>query len=293
MKVLLTGASGFVGRHVAAELHKRGIPFVTLGRSPVSVGVQHIECNLLSKPSLETIFENTQATHLIHLAWYAEHGKYWFSPLNIEWAAATSQLLNAFYQIGGEHALVSGTCAEYDWSAGYCVEGVTPEKPSTLYGMAKNATRQFCESIQKEHAKTLSWARLFFPYGPGESTGRLIPSLFKAFHGKVPPFGVNAGAYRDFLHVSDVASAIVHTTVERYNGTLNISSGAPISLREVVQIIAGLCNADPDPVLSQTSTRCGEPKLLVGNNMQLLSLGWAPQVSLQNGLSTYPVKEST
>ena len=90
-------------------------------------------------------------THLLHLAWYAEHGPFWTSTENLRWAAATIALVQAFAERGGRRAVLAGTCAEYRWGEpGPCVEGVTPLEPATLYGTAKHATRAVLEAAAGE-----------------------------------------------------------------------------------------------------------------------------------------------
>ena len=96
MKILLTGATGFIGKHVAERLITKGIDFVTVGRNSPNINKEHINADLLLTNNFDQILETAQATHLIHLAWYAEHGKYWTSPLNDKWAEATLKLVEAF-----------------------------------------------------------------------------------------------------------------------------------------------------------------------------------------------------
>jgi len=285
MKVLVTGATGFIGRHLTRLLESRGVEFVVLGRN--SVGENGVRVDLLKTENFVEIVSKIKPTHLIHLAWYAEHGKYWNSVLNIEWIRATFYLLDAFYKSGGEHALVAGTCAEYDWRYGYCVENVTPECPTTLYGEAKDATRRLTELLKIQYGRTLTWARIFFPYGADEAQGRLIPSLFRFFRGKDAPFGVNMNAYRDFLHISDAVEAIFICSRYNIDGILNISSGNSISIGSIVREIADICEEDPDKILKCESTRNKDPAFLVGNNQKLLALGWSQKVALREGLLTY------
>ena len=243
--------------------------------------------DLLRSENISDIIDRIKPTHLIHLAWYTEHGKYWNSPLNVEWTRATYYLLDAFYKRGGEHALITGTCAEYDWRYGYCMEDMTPLKPTTLYGEAKNATRCFSELIKNQYEKPLAWARIFFPYGSDESYGRLIPSLFRFFRGKEFPFGVNRYAYRDFLHVSDVVGAIMLCVEKKFDGILNICSGKPTSIEQIVREIANICGGNPDQVLEKASNREEDPTFLVGDNQKLRALGWVQKVDIRQGLLTY------
>jgi nucleoside-diphosphate-sugar epimerase len=293
MKVLLTGASGFIGRHVLAALVGAGIETVMVGRTPPSVqppgrtGHALIRADLLD-PNLDmaALMDKAEASHLVHLAWYAEHGLYWSSPLNLRWLDASLRLIEAFCQKGGKHVTLAGTCAEYDWQWGYCREDATPAEPATLYGAAKDALRRVVPALCARHGVRWTWGRLFLPYGRGEAQARLLPSLASAFAGHSPPFAIDAEAFRDFLHVADAASAFVflcrHPSAQ---GIFNLASGQPIRLGDAARLLAASLGADPEPLLRLAAPRPGEPRLLVGANDKLLHLGWQPRFSLSAGLA--------
>ncbi len=284
MRVLLTGGSGFVGRYVLKALQHQGIEVVTVGRARPQPSARFIEADLLSITDFGPLVQQAQATHLLHLAWYAEHGKYWTSPLNLRCAEATTRLVEAFCAAGGQLVVIAGTCAEYDWAHGYCREDSTPLNPATLYGAAKDATRRLVMAVCAQHQVSCAWGRIFLPYGQGESASRLIPSLIDVFRGERAPFGVNATAYRDFLHASDVAEGFVRLLTTGASGAYNICSGEPVRLAEVVRTLASLLGADPEPVLALNTERPGEPPLLVGENLKLKALGWRPALTLAQGL---------
>lgn len=286
MKVLLTGASGFIGRHALAALRAQGIETVVLGRrSPPEVAAQDfIEADLLASPDFAALMRQARATHLLHLAWYAEHGRYWTSPLNLRWVDASVRLVEAFCAAGGRHVVAAGTCAEYDWAQGYCREDAGALAPASLYGVAKDATRRLLTEVCKSRQVGLTWGRIFFPYGPGEPAQKLVPSLIEVFRGRRAPFAVNVGAYRDFLHVSDVAQAFVTLLRAEAMGPCNIGSGEPVRLGELIGQLAQLCGADAQPVLALAATREGEPPMLVAQAGRLRALGWAPRLTLAQGL---------
>lgn len=286
MRVLLTGASGFLGRYVLESLQRHSIETVMLGRHrpPGSAFADFIEADLLAAPDFTLLVKESAATHLLHLAWYAEHGKYWTSPLNLRWVEATTRLVEAFCVAGGQQVVAAGTCAEYDWSYGYCREDSTPLNPATLYGIAKDATRRLAMAMCAQYQLPCAWGRVFLPFGAGEASQRLIPSLVEVFQGKRFAFGVNAAAERDFLHASDVAEGFVTLLRSGASGAYNISSGQPSQLSEVVRALARQFAADPQAVLDLTTARLGEPPLLVGENLKLKTLGWQPLLSLVQGL---------
>lgn len=277
MRVLLTGASGFLGRYVLNQLTQQGIDAVVVGRSrPAEHCGDYIEADLLQVDGCTATVQRSRATHLIHLAWYAEHGKYWASPLNLRWLEASVRLVEAFCSAGGQKVVAAGTCAEYDWSCGYCREDATPLTPDSVYGTAKDATRRLVAAVCRAHQVPFAWGRIFLPYGQGEDRRRLIPSLIKVFQGRRPPFGVNASAYRDFLHAEDVARGFVRLLLSDAEGAHNISSGQPTLIAEVVRLIAGAVNGDSRIVLDLSTERPGEPEILIGDSRKLKALGWQP-----------------
>lgn len=284
MRVLLTGSTGFIGRHVLQALLSRGIDVVTVGRARPDSAVAHLDVDLLACGDYGQLVGQAGATHLLHLAWYVEHGAYWTSPLNLRWVEASTRLVEAFCASRGQKVMMAGTCAEYDWSGGSCREEFTPLKPQMLYGVAKDATRRLAMAVCKQHKVPCSWGRIFFPYGRGESPKRLVPSLIDVFRGLRAPFGVNAAACRDLLHVSDVAEGVLALLLRGEHGAYNISSGEPTRLEEVVRLLADRIGGDPAPILALPSGRQGEPGLLVGENLKLKALGWTPNVSLAQGL---------
>lgn len=287
MRVLLTGGSGFLGRYVQESLLRHSIETVMLGRnrSTGSDSFDFIEADLLVTQDIDSLVKRSGATHLLHLAWYAEHGKYWTSPFNLRWVEATIRLVEAFCQAGGRQVVVAGTCAEYDWSYGYCREDATPLNPTSYYGVAKDAARRLVMALCAQYNVTCSWGRIFLPYGAGEDCQRLIPSLVEVFRDKRLPFGVNAAAYRDFLHASDVAEGFTCLLHSSASGAFNVSSNQPVKLGDVVLELARRLNSDPQTVLNLTPERLGEPPLVVGDNLKLKALGWKPVLTLEQGLA--------
>ncbi|WP_439534553.1 NAD-dependent epimerase/dehydratase family protein, partial [Polymorphobacter sp.] len=176
-RIVVTGASGFVGRAALAPLRATGHEIHLLGRHPdPASGCQVHAIDLLAvdpAPLLAAI----RPSHLLHLAWYAEPGKFWQAPENLDWMAATLRLVRGFAAAGGSRAVIAGSCAEYDWSHPRLEETVTPLAPATLYGTAKARLFQTLAAAAPILGLSLAWGRLFFPYGPDERSGRLLADV--------------------------------------------------------------------------------------------------------------------
>lgn len=286
MRVLLTGGSGFLGRHVLEALRRRSIGTVLVGRRPPADGLatDFIQADLLNGPDGRAVFKAAGATHLVHLAWYVEHGRYWTSELNPRWAEATVRLVEACCEAGCQGMVLAGTCAEYDWSQGWCLEGSTPLRPGSPYGASKDMARREAMARSAMQGVPCAWGRVFLPYGAGENPLRLVPSLIHALQGQRAPFPVDTLARRDFLHASDVAEGFVTMLCQGASGEFNISSGEPVEVGELLRELARLLAANPQPMIDVAGPRSGEPPLLAGDNRKLRSLGWLPRLTLVEGL---------
>ncbi|GAA3715395.1 NAD(P)-dependent oxidoreductase [Oceanisphaera sediminis] len=289
MRVLLTGATGFIGRHVLDALQQRGIDTLTLGRHRPPGDGGFIQADLLHD-DLALRLKGCEASHLLHLAWYTEPGQFWHSPLNTDWQRASQRLAQAFIAQGGQHLVAAGSCAEYDWSLGLCCEDETALNPASLYGQAKNATRLQYETLCHRHQVRLAWGRVFFPYGQGEPVGKLLPSVRDALLGQRPAFAINTEARRDYIHVSDVAAAFLTLLTSPAQGAYNIGSGQPVRLAELIKHMAEELNQDPFPLLNLSVDRQDEPPLITADINKLTKLSWCCHTPLEKGIRAFKLK---
>ncbi len=288
MRVLLTGATGFIGRACLPALRAAGAHIHAVARSAVSApGVASHRADLLDPRQVAALVAEVRPTHLLHLAWIATPGVYWTSPENLGWLAASATLLREFVAQGGRRVVIAGTCAEYDWSqAGVCHEFSTPVAPSTVYGTCKHALRLVTEQFARQSGVSTAWGRIFFLYGPGEAPQRLIASTIRALLAGQPALCTSGTQRRDLLHVQDVGDALVALLRSEVGGPVNIGSGVPTPLADVVTRIGELLGR-PDLVrLGARPTPSGEPPVLVADTGRLFSeVGWRPRMALDDGLA--------
>jgi nucleoside-diphosphate-sugar epimerase len=285
-RVLVTGSSGFLGRRVMAQLLGKGWEVHGVRHSTPLPGENSHRVNLLDPIQAKQLISKVHPTHLVHLAWYAEHGKFWDSPLNVEWEKASESLFESFVAGGGRRAVFAGTCAEYDWSYSHLSEEKTPSKPGTLYGVCKNSTRVNVEAAAKEGNVSVAWGRIFFTYGLGEDPRRFVPSIMNPLReGRraVVKFGSHV---RDFIHVEDVAGAFVGILESELTGIVNVASGEAKSLGEIGGIIAELTHGESLLDVQDLPATEENPAVLTADVGRLRSIGFRPKFNLREGLET-------
>lgn len=284
--VLVTGASGFVGRALTAELLERNVGDVhSLSRGTLDIGSTHHRCDLMDREGTEALLGELRPTLLIHSAWYAEHGKFWSAEQNLDWIGASLDLMRAFHQSGGERFVGVGTCAEYGWGGNQkLVEGESALEPATLYGVAKDATRRVIQSYAETHGVEWAWARLFMMYGVGEPPARLTPSIvLPLLRGERAT--CSAGEQlRDFLHVKDVACGIVCLALSEASGPLNVASGEGLSVADFATELARATDHPELLDLGARPMRPGDPESIVADTTLLRVLGFEPSFDLCSGV---------
>lgn len=239
MKVAVTGAAGFIGRHVLAELEARSIESIALVRPSTTKSVGHsksrvVPIDLHNAPP--NAFELMGCPDvLIHLAWSGLPNYKSLHHFEQE-LPAQYRFLKDLIGSGLESLVVAGTCFEYGMQSGSLSEDMAPH-PGNPYGFAKNALRCQLEFLKNIHPFHLVWARLFYLYGEDQAESSLFPQLRQAAERGDQVFNMSGGEQlRDYLSVDEVARHIVSLAlVKKDIGTVNVCSGTPISVRRLVE----------------------------------------------------------
>ena len=286
-RILLTGANGFIGRHVLPRLADQ-YEVHAVARIPArgaALRTTWHAADLLDAAQTRRLVAAVRPHRLLHLAWYAEPGRFWDAPENFRWVRATMDLIEAFAAAGGRRAVLAGTCAEYEWGPEPCREDSTPLKPRSVYGRCKLATGTLAEAYGQSRGFSAAWARLFFLYGPGEQAERLVPSVIGALLRGEPALCTHGRQERDFLHVEDAASALARLLDGALEGAVNVSSGQTVRVADLVAAIAAQTGR-PDLVrLGAREAGKDDAPMIAGDNARLRSTGWSPEWTLERGLA--------
>ncbi|MEJ6021478.1 NAD-dependent epimerase/dehydratase family protein [Ramlibacter sp. PS4R-6] len=243
--VLLTGATGFVGRQVLRELRRRGAAV----RVAVRDGSQHrledreglhsvvTTPDLFGEPASWWASACAGMDTVVHAAWYAEPGQYLGSPKNIDCLAGTLRLAQGAAAAGARRIVGVGTCFEYEVSA-VPLSTHAPLRPQTPYAGAKAAAFLALSQNLPPLGVSFAWCRLFYLYGEGEDPRRLVPQLRSRLQAGQPVDLTRGDQVRDYMDVADAARMIVDTTLSGVEGAVNVCSGVPVTIRALAERIA-------------------------------------------------------
>jgi nucleoside-diphosphate-sugar epimerase len=284
-RVLVTGAGGFVGRHVTSALVRGGAEVHAVGsraKEPGNDGCTWHAADLLDPRQVRELVKTVRADTLMHLAWCAKPPDYWTDVDNLRWLAASLELVRLFAEHGGARAVGVGSCAEYDWDYGYCTEAVTPLKPGTLYGTTKAACGSTLTAYGAARGVSVAWARLFFLVGPHDAGSRLVPSLVTALRAGKPARCTSGNHIRDFLHVTDAAAALVALLTSEVTGAVNIGSGVPVRVGDLARGVAARVGR---PDLLSVEDGASTHQLVTANVARLRNeVGWQPALDIDSAL---------
>lgn len=238
MKIAVTGASGFVGRHVVAEFQRRSLPIVAVTHThsldAESPDISQVKLDLHDMPP--DAFQRLGSPQiLVHLAWDGLNDYRSSSHVDHE-LPAHIEFLTTMVKAGVNHVMVVGTCLEYGMQSGALDENLET-KPVVPYAAAKDSLRRGLELLKLENDFGLTWARLFYVYGEGQREASLFGQMERAAARGDKTFQLSGGEQlRDYLHVAEAASLLVELALcDQSDGVVNVCSGVPISVRDLTK----------------------------------------------------------
>jgi nucleoside-diphosphate-sugar epimerase len=239
MKIAVTGASGFIGRHVLTELSKYPHTTIAVTRDAARLREWQYPMNVVEmdiyKPTNDFFERMGKPDVLIHLAWDGlpnyKSNHHFETELPRQY-----QFIKLMVEKGLKSLVITGTCFEYGMQSG-CLAATLETKPNNPYGFAKDALRKQLEFLKLTYEFNLTWARLFYMYGEGQSNTSLYSVLQQAVKRGDKVFNMSGGEQlRDYLPVSEVARQLLYLAIEKKDiGLINICSGRPISVRRLIE----------------------------------------------------------
>ena len=286
-RLLVTGASGFIGQHMPALLRARGYETHITARAtlPETAGITAHAVDLLRQDEAQRLIRDLRPAIIIHTAWYVAHGRFWTAPENTDWLEASTALAAYAAEAGTRRFVGIGTCAEYATEAGddaYPWPETRPIAPATPYGEAKaTLARRFAEMAEGRARFSFAWARLFHLFGPGENPARLVPSIMLALREGREAQCASGRPVRDFISTQNAAAAITALATSQVTGPVNIGSGAQISIAAMARLIAEITGRSYLLRLGALPDRPNEPPYMVAHTGRLRrEVGFTAPVSL-------------
>ena len=241
-KVLVTGATGFIGNYVINELIKRDIEIIATSANiekakqkewfnkvtyiPFQINDENLTVNLFN-------YFN-QPDYLIHLAWdgLPNYKSSFHIDKNLPKHFA---FIKNLIETGLNNITITGTCFEYGMQEG-CLNEEMEAVPANPYAIAKNELRKLIENLQHQFEFNFKWIRLFYMYGKGQSENSLLSQLEKAIKNNEKIFNMSGGEQaRDYMPIEEVAKNIVAVALQnKVTGIINCCSNKPVTVKEFV-----------------------------------------------------------
>jgi nucleoside-diphosphate-sugar epimerase len=286
-KIAILGATGFLGAPIADLFEAKGWEVVAFSRTKSgSSSRQEISADLFEEESLMRALLISQPNVVLSTAWETEHGKFWTNESNFDYRDATLTFAKLSFQTGVETFIGLGTMSEYGMSPGYCDADVTPLIINDVYSKSKIETGLELKNIGEAFGGQTHWARVFQAFGPNEKSERFIPGLITKLQNKTE-FSIRTPNFEmDWIHTSDVATAIFFILENKLNHFVDIGTGVGTTVKELSELICEEFELDSNLLDYSEQIPGHMKKAVVDKHSQLLSLGWRPAESLRNRIKS-------
>lgn len=291
LKILITGASGFLGGAVARRAKQAG--FVVLGvgarehcPTMIAAHLSYQSLELSDDDALEAYLAANKPDIIVHAGWHGVAGR--FKDQDVQYAniVPTSRLIELGARYGLRKFIGIGSQAEYGQYEG-CINENAPTNPTTLYGAAKLAACVLARQRTQELGVDFAWMRLFAIYGPGDNPHWLIPSLITAFAKGICPPLTQGRQTCDYLHINDAADAVLAVVKSRQaHGIFNFSSGSGDTVHEIVTVLRDLIAPKVELEFGTMPYGANQIFHMQGDIAKLIAAtGWHPKTGLPQGLA--------
>lgn len=285
MRILVTGANGFIGRAFCATASQRGHDVLRLMRRlpGPDAGEQQAVLGTLDDAPWPAI-KGFGADAVLHLAWVTTPGVYLTSPENRTLLQQSERFLRGCLDAGIPHLAAAGSCVEYSRSEAPMAEWGTALDTSFPYSAAKVALYRWLEAELASAEQAWTWFRIFYPYGPGEHPQRLTSYLIRQLASGQPVILRTPNSVKDYVYIDDLVEAICVGLEQRLRGPVNVGSGTGLRIRALAERIARTLEVS-ESLIAEAEVPQEDPwPVQVATMSRLDALGWSPKTSLANGL---------
>jgi GDP-4-dehydro-6-deoxy-D-mannose reductase len=289
--VLLTGANGFVGKHLYDELVRSGFEVVRVGGTHSSAS--EFALDLTKKGEAEKI-DFKGVSGVVHLAGLAAVGPSFTDPMhyiNTNIGIEVNLFEAALKANASARFVVISTGALYDPTSGLPLHESSPLQPNSPYAVSKIGQEEMALYYEKRGFEVII-ARPFNHIGPGQNEGFIVPDLTKQIVAceKGTQSDVNVGnlaAKRDYTDVRDIARAYRLLLEKGKSGEVyNVCSGKALSGHEILEQICSLTTVSPKVVQDPTKMRPADNPIIYGDHSKLTqATGWQPEITLEKTLA--------
>jgi len=283
-RILLTGATGFIGQNVVPILTAEGAEVMALTTKPREVverwGIQSVDLLKADENNVLHSVKEFAPSVLLHLGW---SGLPDYSADACLANVTSSARVTRLALKGGVTRIVgAGSCWEYGSLQGSLSEHF-PAKPTSMFAQSKLCIRRLLSAVEQETGTQTRWARIFYAYGSGQREGSLIPSTIRAWRAGSAPDLRDTQSAIDLIHVQDVAMGLVALTLcTGPSGDFNIGSGGATKVSDVVELVRALIAGEQN--LRGISTRIGDGATWADIGAMYQAFGWTPMIPLPEGI---------
>jgi nucleoside-diphosphate-sugar epimerase len=291
MKILLTGPTGFIGSAFGRLALARGHQVAGLAvpgealPAGLEGAVAWLRGTLDAAPWREIAAFAPDVC--VHAAWITTPGIFLESPENERFRDWSLAFVRQLLGLGVGHIVGVGTCVEYRIATERLNEESTPTGPTTTYARCKNELRLALEAEVRRSElgvrRSLCWARVFYPYGPGEHPSRLCSSLIAKLRRGEEIVLKTPDSTKDYIYIDDLAEALLTVVEKRFGGIINLGTGEGTTVRQMAGFL-GQCLGRPELVRVASNPEPDPFPFVVADPARLKSLGWRQQVPLDEGL---------
>ncbi len=269
-KVLVTGATGLIGKELIEPLKEAGFDIfaITIDKNNHNNGVHWIEGNLFDENFIKITIENIKPEYLLNMAWCTT-GDYLSSDINYKFLNAGINLLKYFKDNGGKRVVFAGTCFEYKFKDSPLKEIDELDADKTIYTFCKNKLHEISEYFCKINNISFGYGRIFYVYGRNEDKIRLTGMIIDKLSKNEEVIIKNGKLYKDYVYAKDIAGAFVALLNSEVKGSVNICTGKTISIKDFALEIGK--QMGKENLIKFKDEPSSQPPIIVGDNSRLIN----------------------